>query len=109
MWHVNGGSGIRLTDETVNASWPEPSPDGGYLYYEERVAEGFGDPNPANAIISLEDSIEQPEGFLRLQVGVALPEMVVVAGAQVVVQIALRFHRMVIGLHLGGGSQTVHR
>ncbi len=53
MWHVDGGAGIRLTGEDVNASWPAPSPDGRYLYYEERVAQGFGDPNPANAIYQI--------------------------------------------------------
>jgi len=73
MWHVNGGSGIRLTDETVNASWPEPSPDGRYLYYEERVAEGFGDPNPAKAIYQLRRLDRTTGRILEITSGVGPP------------------------------------
>ncbi|MCH7565427.1 MAG: PD40 domain-containing protein, partial [Gemmatimonadetes bacterium] len=53
MYHVDGGTGMRLTGEEVNASWPATSPDGRYLYYEERVAQGFADPNPAKAVYQL--------------------------------------------------------
>lgn len=54
MWHVEGGEGVRLTPEDVNASWPELSPNGRrYLYYEERVSSDIGDPNPAKGLYQL--------------------------------------------------------
>ena len=73
MWHVDGGSGLRLTEEDVNASWPEPSPDGRYLYYEERVATGFGDPNPAKAIYQLRRLDRTTGRILEITSGVGPP------------------------------------
>ena len=33
MWHIDGGAGVRVTGETVSASWPEVSPDGRYAFH----------------------------------------------------------------------------
>ncbi|MGH7713066.1 MAG: hypothetical protein ACREOG_17370, partial [Gemmatimonadaceae bacterium] len=52
MWHIDGGAGVRVTAETVSASWPEVSPDGRYIYYEEVVAIP-GDRNPARGLYQL--------------------------------------------------------
>ncbi len=49
MYHVDGGTGVRLTGEHTNASWPAVSPDGRYVYYEERVGSG----NPAQGIYQI--------------------------------------------------------
>jgi Tol biopolymer transport system component/imidazolonepropionase-like amidohydrolase len=52
MWHVDGGAGVRITGDSVNASWPEVSPDGRYLYYEEVVTIP-GDRNPSRGLYQL--------------------------------------------------------
>ncbi|MBC7894610.1 MAG: PD40 domain-containing protein [Cytophagaceae bacterium] len=52
MWHVDGGTGVRITGETISASWPEVSPDGRYVYHEEIVAIP-GDRNPARGLYQL--------------------------------------------------------
>lgn len=52
MWHVDGGAGVRLTSDSINASWPEVSPDGRYVYFEEIVSIP-GDRNPARGLYQL--------------------------------------------------------
>lgn len=52
MWHVDGGAGVRVTAETVSTSWPEVSPDGRYIYYEE-VVNIPGDRNPSRGLYQL--------------------------------------------------------
>jgi len=52
MWHIDGGAGVRVTGENVSASWPEVSPDGRYIYYED-VGNIPGDRNPARGLYQL--------------------------------------------------------
>jgi Tol biopolymer transport system component len=52
MWHVDGGAGVRVTSESINASWPEVSPDGRFIYYEE-IVQIPGDRNPARGICTI--------------------------------------------------------
>jgi Tol biopolymer transport system component len=52
MWHVDGGAGVRVTSESINASWPEVSPDGRFIYYEE-IVQIPGDRNPARGLYQL--------------------------------------------------------
>jgi Tol biopolymer transport system component/imidazolonepropionase-like amidohydrolase len=52
MWHVDGGAGVRITSDSINASWPEVSPDGRYVYFEEIVAVP-GDRNPSRGLYQL--------------------------------------------------------
>ncbi|MBK6485379.1 MAG: PD40 domain-containing protein [Gemmatimonadetes bacterium] len=52
MWHVDGGTGVRLTSDSLNASWPEVSPDGRFVFFEEIVSIP-GDRNPARGLYQL--------------------------------------------------------
>ena len=69
MWHVDGGTGVRLTGETVNASWPDVSPDGRYIYYEE-VVNVPGDRNPARGLYQLRRLDRQTGNVLEITSGV---------------------------------------
>lgn len=69
MWHIDGGMGVRITGETVSASWPEVSPDGRYIYYEEVVAIP-GDRNPARGLYQLRRLDRQTAKILEITSGV---------------------------------------
>ena len=70
MWHVDGGTGVRITAETVNASWPEVSPDGRYIYYEEVGGNIPGDRNPARGLYQLRRLDRQTGKVLEVTSGV---------------------------------------
>jgi Tol biopolymer transport system component/imidazolonepropionase-like amidohydrolase len=53
MWYVDGGAGVRITGETISASWPEVSPDGRFIYYEEIVNLGGGDRDAARGLYQI--------------------------------------------------------
>jgi len=69
MWHVDGGAGTRVTAENISASWPEVSPDGRYIYYEEVVAIP-GDRDPARGLYQLRRLDRRTGAVLEITSGV---------------------------------------